>query len=136
MQSARQAPGARYRPTGGPGHITLKPQDGDSSLLRNRAKDQQAKHHYDDDVMNIIKQDRPIDNMKIIIPKPHDNFVQLEEGLNLMWNTPLIGLSIDYDTSLTITLHQLFSSWIFKSQVGRSYLQGTAETGWFPSPPT
>ena len=84
MQSARQTPGARYRPTGGPCHITLKPQDGDSSLWRNRAKDQQAKHHYDDDVMNIIRQDRPMDNMKIIIPKPHDNFVQLEEGLNLM----------------------------------------------------
>ena len=84
MQGARQAPGARYRPTGGPGHITLKPRDGDSSLLRNRAKDQQAKHHYEGDVMNIIKQDRPIDNMKIIIPKPHDNFVQLKEGSNLM----------------------------------------------------
>ena len=66
---AECAPGARYRPTGGPGHITLKPQDGDSSLLRNRAKDQQTKHHYDDDVMNIIKRDRPMDNMKIIIPK-------------------------------------------------------------------
>ena len=73
----------RYRPTG-PGHKTLRPQDGDSSLLRSRAKDQRAKHHCDDDVMNIIKKDRPIDHMKIIIPKPHDNFVQLEEGLNLM----------------------------------------------------
>ena len=73
----------RYRPTG-PGHQTLRPPDGDSSLLQSRAKDQRAKHRYGGDVMNIIKKDRPIDHMKIIIPKPHDNFVQLEEGLNLM----------------------------------------------------
>ena len=64
--------------------------------------------------------------------------MQLKEGLNLMWNTPLIGLSIDYDSSLTITftsavaphlvwLHTLSSCWIFKSQVGESYLQGAAE---------
>ena len=69
MQSARQTPGARYKPTGDPGHIALEPPDGDSSLLRNRAKDQQTEHHYDDDVMNVIKRDRPMDNMKIIIPK-------------------------------------------------------------------
>ena len=69
MQSARQTPGARYRHTGGPGHIALEPQDGDSSSLRNRTKDQQAEHHYDDDVMIIINRDKPMDNMKIIIPK-------------------------------------------------------------------
>ena len=69
MQSARQTPGARYKPTGDPGHIALEPQDGDSSLLRNRAKDQQAEHHYDDDVMIIINRDKPMGNMKIIIPK-------------------------------------------------------------------
>ena len=69
MQSARQTPGARYRPTGGPCHIALEPQDGDSSLLRNRAKEQQSEHHYDDDVMIIIDRDKPMNNMKIIIPK-------------------------------------------------------------------
>ena len=63
VRARRQAPGIN------PGHIALEPQDGDSSLLRNRAKDQQTKHHYDADVMNIIKQDRPMGNMKIIIPK-------------------------------------------------------------------
>ena len=69
MQSARQTPGARYKPTGDPDHIALEPQDGDSSLLRNRAKEQQSEHHYDDDVMIIIDRDKPMNNMKIIIPK-------------------------------------------------------------------
>ena len=74
MQSARQTPGARYKPTGDPGHIALEPPDGDSSLLRNREKEQQSEHHYDNDVMIIINRDKPMDNMKIILPKkPHDN---------------------------------------------------------------
>ncbi len=69
MQSARQTPGARYKPTGDPGHIALEPPDGDSSLLQNRAKEPQSEHHYDDDVMIIIDQDKPMNNMKIIITK-------------------------------------------------------------------
>ena len=68
MQSARQTPGARYDPL--VVHATtLKPQDGGSSLWRNRAKDQQAEHHYNDDVMIIINRDKPMNNVKIIIPK-------------------------------------------------------------------
>ena len=66
VRARRQAPGIDTLVVHA---TTLKPQDGGSSLWRNRAKDQQSEHHYDDDVMNIIKRDRPMDNMKIIIPK-------------------------------------------------------------------
>ena len=66
VRARRQAPGI---PTGGPGHITLEPQDGDSSLLRNREKEQQSEHHYDNDVMIIINRDKHMNNVKIIIPK-------------------------------------------------------------------
>ena len=66
VRARRQAPGIDTLVVHA---TTLKPQDGGSSLWRNRAKDQQAEHHYDDDVMIIINRDKPMNNIKIIIPK-------------------------------------------------------------------